>query len=61
MDAASHSLDAAILCVENVDNTDYDSNMHIAPVRYIANNFDLVLCTHFKKRFFSINFSSNRM
>ena len=47
------SLDAAMLWVENADNTDYDSNMHIAPIRYITDNFDLCLCAHFKKDFFS--------
>ncbi len=42
MYAASHSLDATMLLVENAVNTDYDSNMHIASVKYIADNFYLV-------------------
>ena len=52
MDATGYTLDAAMLYVENAENTDYDSNMHIAPVRYIADNFDLVLCAHLKIDFF---------
>ncbi len=43
-----------MLYVENAENTDYNSNMHIAPVRYIADNVDLVLCAHYTKDFFSL-------
>ena len=52
MDAARHSLYSAMLRVENADNTDYDPNVQIAPVWYIADNFDLVLCAHLKIDFF---------
>ncbi len=52
MDADSHSLDTAMFCVEKADNTDYDSNMHISPIRYVADNVGLVICAHFKIYFF---------
>ena len=37
---------------ENTDNAHYDSNMHIAPIRYVADHVGLVLCAHLKIFFF---------
>ncbi len=35
--------------------------MHISQIWYVADIVGLVLCAHFKKDFFFMNFSSNRM